>query len=423
MPRVFILTLGCPKNTVSSRRLGESLLRAGLDLTEVPEEADALVVNTCGFIEAASQESIDTLLELAQIKANGGQRLVAVGCLAERYGEELAAALPELDICIGLDHALELPQLLGAGKAVEQDRKVMASPSAYLEITFGCDHGCSFCTIPGIHGPFKSRALREIRDEAAVLVQSGARELVLVGQETGAYGSDLSPRTDLAELLRVLPNDSGLAWLRVLYLQWYHVDERLLETMAADSRICNYLDIPVQHASSKIVKAMNRRGDAVKYLERLDKVRAYLPEAALRTSLIVGFPGETDEDILELAEFLRAARFDYVGVFEFSAEAGTAAASFPGQVSSADKRERADQIRLLADDISHKLLARRLGRKVEVLVEEVDGDLGVGRAWFQAPEVDGLVQFTGADSCRAGDFVEVRVTGVDGYDVKGSVDA
>jgi len=423
MPRVFLLTLGCPKNTVASRRLGENLIRAGLELTEVPDEADALVVNTCGFIEAASEESIEALLELSRVKARGGQRLAAVGCLAERYGKELAAALPELDICVGLDHAMELPRLLGEGGTVERDGKVAVGPSVYLEITSGCDQRCSFCTIPRIHGPFNSRPPREVRDEAAALVRSGARELVLVGQETGAYGSDLSPETDLAELIRVLPDESGLAWLRVLYLQWYHVEERLLEVMAADPCIRDYLDIPIQHASPDIVKAMNRRGDAVKYLERLEKVRAYLPEVALRTSLIVGFPGETDEDLLELADFLREARFDYVGVFEFSAEEGTAAAALPGQVSGDEKRERADQIRLLADNIGHGSLTRRLGRKVEVLVEEVKGDLGIGRAWFQAPEIDGLVQFAGARSCRAGDFVEVRVVGVEGYDIMGNIDA
>ncbi len=421
MPRVFLLTLGCPKNTVASRRLGENLLRAGLELTDNPDDADALVVNTCGFIEAAADESIETLLELVQVKARGGQRLVAVGCLAERYGDELAVALPELDICVGLDHAEELPRLLGASETTAQKSKVAVGPSAYLELTNGCDHGCSFCTIPGMHGPFRSRPLSDIRDEAVALVQGGARELVLVGQETGAYGTDLSPATDLAGLLGALPDESGLSWLRVLYLQWYHVNERLLETVAADPRICNYLDIPVQHASPAIVKAMNRRGDAVKYLQRLDSVRNYLPEAALRTSLIVGFPGETDDDILELADFLREARFDYAGVFEFSAEEGTPAADLPDQIDAEDKRERADQIRLLADEIGHEALTRRLDRSVNGLGEEVNGDLGIGRAWFQAPEVDGLVQFKGAGSCHSGDFIEVEVTKVDGYDITGNI--
>ncbi len=408
---------------VSSRRLIGSLARSGIGIADTPEAADILVVNTCGFIEAASEESIDVILELAQIKKNGNQKLVAVGCLAERYGEDLLASLPELDACLGLERMNSLSQIIGitGPKGLPVDHQL--SPSTYLEITAGCDHGCSYCTIPAIHGSFRSRPEAEVIKEAGKLVAGGARELVLVGQETGAYGRDFSPPKDLAALLSTLSVESGADWLRVLYLQWYHINDDFLATMAKEAVINDYLDIPVQHASAKIVRSMNRRGSAGQYLKRLDKVREYLPEASLRTTVMVGFPGETERDILDLGDFLRAACFDYVGVFEYSAETGTPAADFAEQVSSAEKHDRADQIRLLADEIGYKRLMRHQGRHIDVLLEDINGDQGVGRSRFQAPEIDGQVQVDGVAGCRVGDLVRVRVAAVDGYDLKGSIDA
>jgi ribosomal protein S12 methylthiotransferase len=376
MRRVYLLTLGCPKNTVSSKRIEQGLLDAGIGVTEYPNEADAIVVNTCGFIEAAVQESIDCLLELGAGKVARGQKLIAIGCLAERYGKELAEALPELDGCLGFGQIDALAALInGSGRLVLDGQARDSRPYSYLEITTGCDHDCSFCVIPKIHGSFSSRPTRELADEARKLVAEGSRELVLIGQETGSYGRDLSPRTNLPGLFRLLERESGADWLRVLYLQWYHVTDEMMDTMSSQSRICEYLDIPVQHASADIVKAMNRRGNAEKYLDMIHRLRRRLPDIALRTSIIVGFPGETDNQLLELADFLREAEFDYVGVFEFSAEEGARAASFPGQVHEEEKRERAAQIRELADRISRKRRERWRGRVVDVLVETVnEGD-------------------------------------------------
>ncbi len=424
MPRVYLVTLGCPKNVVASKRLERGLERAGIELVSQPETADALVVNTCGFIEPAIEEAIDELLELGRHKRGREQKLIAIGCLAERYGQELVDEMPELDHCLGFDELVRLPALLDVPKPLlldgqARDRQLFG----YLEITMGCDHHCSFCVIPSIHGPFRSRATAKVREEARALVRAGCRELVMIGQETGAYGSDLEPRTDLSELLLAVADDNESTWLRVLYLQWYHMTEKLVETIASRPALCDYLDIPVQHASAGIVRAMNRRGDSDAYLGRIGLLRDYIPDVALRTSVIVGFPGETQTDLLELADFLKAAEFDYVGVFEFSAENGTEAANLPNRVAPAVKRERAEQIRLLADNISRERRGRWLGRTVDVLVESENPDSYTGRARFQAPEIDGEIVFTGSGHAL-GEIVRVVVEDTQEYEIRGrAVDA
>jgi ribosomal protein S12 methylthiotransferase len=421
MPSVYILTLGCPKNTVASNRLKRSLSSLDFSIVDDPRSADAVIVNTCGFIESAKRESIDSLLEMAvQETKPAGQKLVAVGCLAERYLGELKQALPEVDSVLGLDQLGDLPEVLGVGgKTIEIDFQAPpGGPSAYLEIADGCDHKCSFCAIPSFRGPFRSRQPEEVLAEARYLAQGGCQELVLVSQDTGAYGSDLGEGHDLAGLLAGLSDIDGVRWIRLLYLQWQYLNDPLIDAISANDKICRYLDIPFQHASPRVLKAMNRLGGETQYLRLLDKLREKTPDVALRTSIIAGFPGETAADIEILARFVRRARFDYVGLFEYSAEEGTAAAALSGQVDDDIKRERAAQLWALADQVGAERRARFVNREIDVLIESTEGDAIVGRTQFQAPEIDGEVKIEGRPY-EIGRIATVRITGFDGYDLKG----
>jgi ribosomal protein S12 methylthiotransferase len=421
MPSVHILTLGCPKNAVASNRLKRSLSALDFSMVEDTASADAVIVNTCGFIEAAKRESIDTLLEIAALNTRpAGQKLIAVGCLAERYSAELAKALPEVDRVLGFDQLGELPKILGAGaKTVDLDFQAPPDgPSAYLEIADGCDHKCSFCAIPSFRGPFRSRQPKDVLAEARHLAQSGCQELVLVSQDTGAYGSDLRGADDLAGLLSGLSGIDGVRWIRLLYLQWQYLNDALIEAVSTNDKICLYLDMPLQHASPRVLKAMNRLGGETEYLRLLDKLREQAPDVALRTSIIAGFPGETAGDVEILARFLRRVRFDYVGLFEYSAEEGTVASTLKNQVEDEIKRERAAQLRALADRIGAERRTRFADRVIDVLVEATEGDSTLGRTQFQAPDIDGEVRIDGRHY-EIGRIVSVRITGFDGYDLKG----
>lgn len=417
MRRVFLLTLGCPKNAVASDRIEQELSRAGIGLTDDPRSAEAFIVNTCGFIEAAAEESIEHILEFVNEKNGSDRKVIAVGCLAQRYGEELAKAIPELDGCLGLSETGRLAELLGPPGAPIEPAAVHKTPYGYVEISTGCDQKCSFCVLPEIHGPFQSVPQRELIERASALTAGGAKELVLIGQETGSYGTDLDPKTSLDSLFRRLDAETDAAWIRVMYLQWHKASEALMESIGTLAGACQYLDIPVQHASAPILRAMSRAGDAESYLRLVRRWRDALPDLALRTSVIVGFPGETEDQVFELGDFLREAEFDYVGVFEFSPEEGTPAAALPGLISPAEKRERAEQIRLLADDISRTRRGRWQNRVVDVLVEGHEGALLKGRARFQAPEVDGEIVFSGA--AKPGSIVSVRLTDTEDYVLKG----
>lgn len=424
-----MLTLGCPKNTVASKRLMRALLGAGFEIADRPEDASAVIVNTCGFIESAAMESIDRLLELSAVRKNGDQKIIAIGCLPERYKGDLAEALPELDGCLGLNELDRLPSLLGGEAKLDIAGQVQDDlPYSYLEITRGCDRRCSFCTIPSIHGPLRSVPRPDVIAEALGAVGQGAKELVLIGQETGSYGRDLVTGGDISDLLASLAGVCGKTWLRLFYLQWDRLDDRLINTLTSYEQICDYLDIPIQHSSREILSSMNRSGGADLYLAVISKLRKNLPDLALRTSIIVGFPGETDSRFLELAEFLKEAEFDYVGVFEFSPEEGTPAASLPDVVDPEERRDRAAKIRLLADDISGRRRRRWLGRTVDVLIEEVKTDTAnpdraryFGRTRWQGPEIDGGVYFTGGDY-TVGDVAKVEIEDTGDYDLTGTSD-
>ena len=422
MQSVHILSLGCPKNTTSSFRLEKALSELNIEIVDDPVKAQAIIVNTCGFIDSAKEESINCLFEVSALKQDNPElKVIAIGCLVERYKDILSKDLPEVDIFLDYDNMSEMPKVLGVkGELNLVFQAAGKGASSYLEISEGCSHGCSYCAIPAIKGPFSSRAKREVLDEATYLVANGCKEIVIVGQDTGSYGSEIDSETNLAKLLYDIGDKTDVRWMRLLYLQPQHATKELIATIRDSEKICPYLDIPFQHASPGIMRAMKRWGEGRRYLEMIEELRAAIPEISLRTSIMVGFPGETDEDILYLSSFLQSAALDYVGVFEFSAEDGTPAASLADQVSSETKRERAGQIRALIDDVSKKRHERFIGEELEVLVEFCDQDLAFGRSRHQAPEIDGEVVFE-QGNVKPGEIVEVKIKSYEDYDFKGKL--
>ncbi|MDR1711759.1 MAG: 30S ribosomal protein S12 methylthiotransferase RimO [Propionibacteriaceae bacterium] len=442
--KVHVVRLGCARNDVDAEELAGRLAADGFDLVAEPADADTILVNTCGFIDAAKKDSIDQLLAAADL----GKHVVAVGCLAERYGAELAVELPEADV-LGFDDYPEIGERLrwiAAGGAItphqprdrrgllpitpvaRQDmlptygqfyrKRLDAAPSAPLKIASGCDRRCAFCAIPGFRGAYLSRKPEEIVAEARWLIEHGVRELVLVSENTTSYGKDfpgLSPTQLVVELAQL----EGLEWLRLTYLQPAELRPALIDTICATEHVTAYFDLPFQHANARVLRSMRRFGDAESFLELLDSIRGRNPLAGIRTNVIVGFPGETTAELEELADFLAAARLDAIGVFGYSDEEGTEAATLPGKVSQGEIAERVEWLTALADDLMAQRAAQRVGERVQVLVE-VSGDEVWGRAAHQGPAVDGNVRVElGPDSAEpaVGDLIWCNVTGNDGVDL------
>jgi ribosomal protein S12 methylthiotransferase len=425
--RVAFVTLGCPKNEVDSDRMAASLT-AAFDLVADIDRADAVVVNTCAFIREATEESIAVILDVAGEwkAADPRRRLVVTGCMPSRYGEDLVASMPEVDAFVPVADeaglARVLSDLLGLRPpaAAAAPVRLVPGPSAYLQISDGCHRACTFCVIPSIRGGYRSRPQAEVLAEARSLVAAGAKELVLIGQDTSSWGRDLPGRPVLAELVRALAAVEGLAWLRLMYVQPDEITPGLLDAMASSPVVCRYLDMPLQHASRDVLHRMGRRGDAGEYLRLIGVVRDLLPGATLRTTLIAGFPGETRDDSKRVLDFISKARLDFVGVFPYSPEEGTPAAGMPGQVPARTRIARAQRIRDAADALGVERAAALIGTTVEVLVEGIDEDgTTVGRHRGQAPEVDGVVLL---DVARpVGAIVEAKITGSLGYDLIGEV--
>lgn len=422
-PRVAFVTLGCPKNEVDSDRMAASLT-AGFDLVADIDEADVVVVNTCAFIREATEESISVVLDVAGEWKSGrdDRSLVVTGCMPSRYGEDLAASMPEVDAFVpvsdenGLAHVLCRLAGLPEPDATVPASRLKPGPSAYLQVSDGCHRACTYCTIPAIRGPYRSRTAREILAEAASLVAAGARELILIGQDISSWGHDLADEPTLADLVRKLSAVDGLAWLRLMYVQPDEITPDLLEAMAASPVVCRYLDMPLQHASREVLRRMGRRGDASEYLRLIGTVRGLLPGVALRTTLIAGFPGETREDSKRLLDFVRDSRLDYVGVFPYSPEEGTPAAGMPDQVPPRTRLARAQRLRDTADEIGVERVAGLVGRTLEVLIEGVDEEgQTFGRHRGQAPEIDGLVFVD--QPCETGEIVSATIVDSLGYDL------
>ncbi|MBW2279785.1 MAG: 30S ribosomal protein S12 methylthiotransferase RimO [Deltaproteobacteria bacterium] len=434
--RVFFRSLGCPKNRVDSELMLGALALGGYAIAERIEDADVAVINTCSFIETAREESIDVILDVADLKQRGELRaLVVAGCLPQRYGRDLARELPEVDAFVGTGDFPKLVPILeraleGRGRGVYVDAGrthlyddseprmlIGGAHSAYLKIAEGCDRVCTFCAIPSIRGRFQSRAPESILREAHALASNGALELILVSQDTNSYGKDLARteagRPGLAKLVRDL-DEVETEWIRLLYLYPSAVDDELIDSIAGARRVLPYLDIPLQHASDPVLRAMRRGVTAERHDKLLGKLRERIPGAVLRTTFIVGFPGETDRDFETLCDFVREHRFDRLGVFRYSDEEGTGAFDLAGKVPRALAMERHDALHAIQSEIMAETLALHVGREEEVLIDSAATGLGVGRLWSQAPEIDGQVRVRG--DVPAGSLVRVRITATSGTD-------
>ena len=426
---VGMVSLGCAKNQVDGEVLMASLKNAGFLPVDDAALADIAIVNTCGFIESAKRESIEEILELAALKKEGKiKKLVITGCLSERYQKEMHAELPEADAVLGIgangDIAPLLTKMMEENTYVESfpdksrmplcgDRE-LTTPSyfAYVKIAEGCDNRCSYCAIPLIRGGYRSRTMESIEAECKGLVANGAKELVLIAQDTSRYGIDLYGEYSLAKLMARLCRIDGLRWLRVLYCYPDSITDELLDTMAREEKIVKYIDLPLQHASGPILKAMNRRGDRQSLTALMKKIREKVPGVVLRTTLITGFPGETEEDFTELAEFVKDVKFQRLGCFAYSQEEGTPAAELPGQLDEEVKAHRAELIMDRQMEIMERQGMELIGKTLEVLVEGYDryAECWFGRSWRDAPDVDGKIFFTtGGKRPRLGSFVQVMV--------------
>ncbi|MEW6723651.1 MAG: 30S ribosomal protein S12 methylthiotransferase RimO [Bacillota bacterium] len=431
---VALINLGCPKNQVDGETMLGILAAAGCPVVSDPAEATVILVNTCGFIDPAKEESIEAIIEAAQYKAGECRALVVSGCLSQRYVSELSRELPEVDAFIGTGELGRIAEVVEAALAGQRQLAVAApqpaslevgprllssfGPTAYIKIAEGCDNRCAYCAIPDIRGGYRSRRREAVLEEAGQLVSQGIRELILVAQDTTRYGMDWSERSQLASLLSEVSQLPELRWVRVLYLYPALVDDKLLETVAGSPIICNYLDLPMQHGSDRMLKAMNRRYSADDLRRLVDRCRRIIPDVVLRSSFIVGFPGESETDFEALLELMSDLELDHAGVFTYSREEGTVAASRHPQVPAAVKHERYHRAMTLQREIAARQIRRFIGRNLTVVVEEVGENQSVGRAEKDAPEIDGSVIIDGYHG-RPGEFVSVRITGALEYDLLG----
>ena len=432
--KVYLESLGCPKNLVDSEMMLGLVARDGAEIVLDPTAADVVIVNTCGFIGDAKKESIDTILELGRLKeSDPAKRLIVTGCLVQRYGEELQASLPEVDAFLGTGDFDRLPQFLrdgGPANATIYGGAAHLLPdlaiprvrtghffSAYLKISEGCDHTCSFCIIPKIRGRHESRPLDSVIAEASALVRDGVIELNLIGQDLTAYGRERRDGSSLAGLLRELTRIDGLQWIRLLYNYPRYVTDELLDTIAREEKVCSYIDMPLQHISDRMLRTMRRERDGAAVRRLIQRMRQRIPGVAIRTSFIVGFPGETDADFVELLAFVKEARFERVGVFRYSREEGTAAASLPGQLPERVKEHRLNLLMRAQAEVSATLNRRLVGSIQEVLVcGENDRGRCYGRLASQAPEIDGVVYLH--EPAPVGRVALVRISGAGNYDLE-----
>jgi len=433
--KVALISLGCPKNLIDSEKALGQLASEGVFFCSDIDDAEAVIINTCGFIEEAKQESVDVILRCLQRKAERRLRFVAVvGCLSARYREELLSELPDIDFIAGIANPLDIARL-GNRLAKTESRgsraksylssrypRLRLTPGhvAYLRIAEGCNNRCSYCAIPLIRGPLRSRAMTDIESEARQLVAGGAREIVLVAQDTTNFGADRGGRRRLATLARRLTTIDGLAWLRILYWHPAHTTDDLIETLAVNEKICAYVDIPLQHVNDRILRSMGRRVTHRSVERLLEKLRTRVPGVAVRTSFIVGYPGETTKEYDELVRFVKSVRFDHVGVFAYSAEEGTRAAALRAQVPEAVKKRRLDRLMRVQQEIVFEANRSLIGKVFRVVLDRpAPGrrDTWMSRSYREAPDVDSVI-YTRVSGGRAGRFVEAEIMTADGYDLR-----
>lgn len=435
--KVSVVSLGCPKNQVDAEMMLSTLAKAGFEITPVEAEADAIIINTCGFIESAKAEAIENILECAAYKQDGNLKaLIVTGCLAERYKDDITEEIPEVDLVVGIGSNSKIAELTAAaieGNAknsygdkadldLNGDRILGGYPfTAYIKVSDGCDNCCTYCAIPKIRGRLRSRKIEDIVKEAEKLAEGGVTELIVVGQDTTAYGEDIYGKSMLPELLSHLCKIEKLHWIRTLYTYPERITDELLDTVAKEPKLVKYFDIPLQHVDGEILKRMNRRGNRESLTDLIGKIRERVPGVTLRTTFITGFPGETEEQFCTLHEFIKEIRFDRLGCFTYSAEEDTAAALFDGQIDEQLKQDRmeiimADQMMIAAEKNEEKI-----GKTVEVIIEGWDDYIKCyfGRSTADAPEIDGKVFFTSDKALSIGDYVYVLVNDSLEYDLLG----
>lgn len=437
MTKIGFVSLGCAKNLVDTEKLLARLVDAGYEITPDEAEADIMIINTCAFIESAKQESIDTIIDMGWLKKNHKLKgIVVCGCLAERYGPEIQRDLPEADAVVGVGSIEKIEE---AVKAVENgkkgffsrldkesapiggDRIVTTGSYAYLKVAEGCDNRCTYCVIPMIRGKMRSRTVEDIVEEAKDMDKLGVKELCLIAQDLSRYGLDIYGRYALPELIRKITSETSIPWIRLLYLYPDKITDELIEEIRTNPRVVKYADIPIQHISEHVLKDMGRHGGPEIIKSAVRRFREAIPDITLRTTVMVGFPGETEEDFQELCDFVKETRFDRLGAFTYSPEEGSAAFKMGDPVDAQTKQDRYDRIMMLQSDISAERNRRMLHKKIRVLCEgyDVPAECYVGRSESDAPDVDGKVFFTSDKKISEGKFVTVRVTQADDYDLIG----
>lgn len=444
--KLFCVSLGCDKNLVDTEKMLGVAGGLGVSFTDDETEADAILINTCCFIGDAKEESVNTILEMARYKEEGKCRaLIVAGCLAQRYKQEIIDEIPEVDAILGTTSYEEignvLTRLFGEEKEKKEEhiscfhdlkelpetakKRVMTTGGhyAFLKIAEGCDKRCSYCIIPYLRGPYRSVPMEQLLAEARELAENGVRELILVAQETTLYGKDLYGEKTLPKLLHELAQIPGIYWIRIQYCYPEEITDELIQTIKTEEKVCHYLDIPIQHASDRILKRMGRRTHKAELKERIGALRREIPDIALRTTFICGFPGETEEDHEELMEFVDEVEFERVGVFTYSAEEDTPAYSYPDQIPEEVKEERRADVMELQQEIAFEHCENMVGKVLDVMIEGkvADEPAYVGRTYMDAPNVDGLIFVNADEMLMSGDFVRVKVTGANEYDLIGEV--
>ncbi|HAW13270.1 MAG TPA: 30S ribosomal protein S12 methylthiotransferase RimO [Erysipelotrichaceae bacterium] len=428
--KIGVISLGCAKNLVDTENVLGLLRQSNQEIVTSYDDADAIIVNTCGFIDAAKSEAIETILDVADYKQKNLKKLIVMGCLAKRYKPQLEEEMPEVDRFISIDEYASMGSILTEVLGVKISNNYGLTPRvlsgkpwmAYLAISDGCNNRCAFCAIPFIRGNLHSQPMDKILEEARRLASTGVKEITLVAQDCTRYGFDFDGKSHLSELLKELDQIEGIAWIRMLYMYPDEMEDGLIETIASCRHVLPYFDIPTQHGSNAVLKRMRRRTTREEILARVEKIRSILPQAVLRTTLITGFPGETQQEHEETVSLVKAIRWNHLGAFTYSREEGTAAYDMDDNVPQEEKERRRAEIMAVQDEIARSILMEQIGRECEVIVERTDPltHMYVGRTWMQAPDnVDGVIRFHPMKEHTAGEFVTVRVTKVSGQNLIG----
>lgn len=437
MIKVGLISLGCSKNQVDSELiLGTISSESSLEIVEDLNMADVIIINTCGFIQAAKEESIETILEAASLKETAELKgIIVTGCLTQRYKDEILKEIPEVDAILGTGTFGNINRVINDvlnGKRISNignpsysykaslPRIITDSHFAYVKIAEGCNNNCTYCSIPKIRGPFYSRTIEDLEAEVKHLTDQGVKEIILIAQDITRYGEDIYNKAALNELIERLMMNRDIRWLRLMYSYPENISEGLIDLIARENRICNYLDLPIQHSSDKIRKLMNRRGSREELIALVNKLRTRIPDMIIRTTLIVGFPGETEEEFQDLLQFVKKLKFDRLGVFKYSQEEGTAAADFAAQVSDKIKVERYNRIMKIQQDISYNNNQKMINRELEVIVDEINEDTAIGRTQYDAPEIDNQI-FLPANNIQIGDMVKCNILEAYEYDLIGEL--